>query len=227
MKYKELLKKICKVIFVFMLFNYGWLFQLIPIKVFGITSLKPGGKSSVALSFFSSITLAIIFIIMYRKELVTEFKKFKNNFGDCFDKGVKCWFFGLMAMIISNVIIQKIFHSSGSANEDAVQAMISVLPLVMLLNAGFVAPFVEEIVFRKSIRDIFKNKWLFSCISGLLFGIVHITGTNPEIVDYLYILPYGSLGIAFAISYYETDTIFTPVMFHMIHNIVLIIMSII
>ena len=52
-------------------------------------------------------------------------------------------------------------------------------------------------------------------------------GNITSLFDLLYVLPYGSLGCAFAASYYDTDTIFTPIIFHMIHNIVLVILSII
>ena len=47
------------------------------------------------------------------------------------------------------------------------------------------------------------------------------------LVDVLYIIPYGALGGAFALAYYDTDTIFTSMTMHMIHNIVLSLVSII
>ena len=49
---------------------------------------------------------------------------------------------------------------------------------------------------------------------------------GTSLVDYLYIIPYGALGGAFALAYYETKTVFTSMSFHMIHNIILVLMSI-
>ena len=96
---------------------------------------------------------------------------------------------------------------------------------MMILTAGVLAPFNEEIVFRKTLYDIFDNKWLFAFFSFLLFGGAHVMG-GTSLVDYLYIIPYGALGGAFALAYYETKTVFTSMSFHMIHNIILVLMSI-
>ena len=104
--------------------------------------------------------------------------------------------------------------------------MIVALPSVMLLNAGIVAPIIEELIFRKAFRDAIKGKWPFILISGLVFGLMHVLGNVSNWVDVLYIIPYGALGSAFAMSYYKTDTVFTPIAFHMFHNIVLVLVSI-
>jgi membrane protease YdiL (CAAX protease family) len=98
----------------------------------------------------------------------------------------------------------------------------------MMVEAGFLAPFTEEIVFRKTLKDaIGKYKWLFMVLSFLLFGGAHVIGNATSWVDYLYIIPYGSLGAAFALSYYKTDTIFTPMSMHIVHNLILTIISIV
>ena len=43
--------------------------------------------------------------------------------------------------------------------------------------------------------------------------------------DLLYIIPYGALGATFAYAYYKTDTVFTTVTFHIIHNTILFLIS--
>jgi membrane protease YdiL (CAAX protease family) len=97
----------------------------------------------------------------------------------------------------------------------------------MVINAGFVAPFNEEIVFRKTLHDIVgKYKWIFIGLSFLLFGGAHVISSATTILDYLYIIPYGALGAAFAFAYSKTNTIYTSMTIHMIHNTVLILLSI-
>ena len=227
MNKKILFKNIGFAILIFLLFNYSWIFQLIPVLAFNLDVENISDKTSVMLTSFSSLCLAISLFFIYRKCIIDEFKKFKNKFWDNFDIGVKCWFFGLLAMIIFNTLIVKVFSGGGAANEEAVQSMISTLPWLMLINAGFLAPFNEEFVFRKSIKSVFTNRWFYAGVSGLLFGLAHVLGQTTVWTDWLYILPYGSLGFAFAISYDKTDSIFTPILFHTIHNVVLIIISII
>ena len=129
-------------------------------------------------------------------------------------------------MFISNFLLSFIFHFPGAKNESLVQDMIKSLPVLMVMNAAVFAPFVEEIVFRKTVKDVFKNVYLFMLVSFLLFGGAHVISQANSLVDLLYIIPYGSLGAAFAYAYYKTDTIFTSMMLHSFHNFVLVIMSI-
>lgn len=52
-------------------------------------------------------------------------------------------------MITSNLILLTIFKAGGANNENIVQTMIKALPWLMIIDAGLIAPFNEEIVFRK------------------------------------------------------------------------------
>lgn len=227
MNKENLFKNIGKAILIFLLFNYSWLFQVIPIAMFDINVKLLDDKAGVFLSAFSSLCICIILCIIYKDDLKKEFKTFKANFWKNFDIGSKYWFIGLVSMIVINNIIINVLSGGQAANEEAVQGMISSLPWMMLFTAGLLAPISEEIVFRKSIRNIFTNKWLYIITSGLLFGLAHVLGNTTVWTDWLYVLSYGSLGSAFAASYYKTDTIFTPILFHIIHNFVLVILSII
>ena len=92
-------------------------------------------------------------------------------------------------MVLSNYLINYKLGMSGSENEKLVQKMIESMPAVMLLNAGILAPFNEEMTFRKAFRNVFTNKWLFALSSGLIFGFLHVV----ESAQYLYILPYGHM----------------------------------
>lgn len=226
MNKKLLWVKIVKVILIFILFRYSWLFQLIPVFVFGLDINNLTNEIGVFLSGFSSFLLALILFFIYRNDIIDEFKKFKNKFLSNLDTGLKYWVLGLCGMMVSNFIISLLFNSGQAGNEEAVQSMIGTLPWLMFITAGFLAPWNEEIIFRKSLKDIFSKKWIYVFASGTLFGLAHVIGNIDVWTDWLFILPYGSLGLAFAASYYDTDTVFTPMIFHMIHNAVLVLLSI-
>lgn len=223
---KSIIKNIGKSFALFFLFFYCWIFRLIPILLFNIDVENMSGKTNVLLGAFSSTILAVILFLIYKNDVKNEWKKFRSGFWDNFDIGLTYWLRGIIAMVIFNFIIANIFKAGGANNEEAVQSMISSLPLVMLITSGFLAPWNEELVFRKSLKDIFKNKWLYISISGLLFGLAHVVNSAKVWTDWLYILPYGSLGVSFAASYHKTDSVFTPIMFHMLHNILLVLASI-
>ncbi|MBR2678174.1 MAG: CPBP family intramembrane metalloprotease [Bacilli bacterium] len=220
------LEIILRSIIVLLIFHYAVYLQLIPVKLLNLDVHSLSKSMLVLLSAFSSISLFIIYFFIYHKDLKKEFKIFMKNPLEKFDIGFKYWMFGLIIMMASNFILTYLLKSDGAANEQAVQSMLKTLPWLMFITAGVIAPFNEEIVFRKTLKDVFKNKWVFAILSFLLFGGAHVMDTAKTIIDVLYIIPYGALGGAFALAYYDTDTIFTPLSLHMMHNIILSILSI-
>ena len=213
---------------VFLLFFYGSYVQYLPVYLFHLDVHNISDSMKVLLSSFSSIILVFVFFFLYRKELKKDFKKFWKNKMDYMDIGTKCWFAGLGIMMASNLIITLVLKGGGAQNEKLVQTMIHALPWLMIINAGILAPFNEEIVFRKTLYDVFgKYKWVFVILAFLLFGYAHVMSVAKVWTDYLYIIPYGVLGGAFALAYYKTDNFFTSVILHMVHNTILILLSII
>lgn len=224
---KEKTKYIIRGIIVFFIFLYSTYFQLIPIYLFHLNIHKISNSTQVILSTFSSVMVMIILFFIYRKELKLEFKVFRSNFIENMDIAFKYWLLGLVIMMISNFIINFFFKAGGANNEELLQKLIRALPWLMVIDAGFIAPFNEEIVFRKVLKDICNNKYVFVFLSFILFGGAHVFSHATNILDYLYIIPYGALGASFAITYQKTNTVFSSMTMHMIHNTILVILSII
>ena len=128
-------------------------------------------------------------------------------------------------MMISNILINTLFKLGQAENEQLVQGMITDFPLVRLLNAGVIAPIIEELVFRKTFRDTIKGKWAFILTSSLVFGFMHVL-VATSLIEMIFIIPYTLLGMAFAYMYYDTDSIYTSILAHILHNTILIIISI-
>ena len=219
-------KNIIRGIIVFFLFFYSVYLQYIPVLLFKMDVHNISPVESVLLSTFSSTIVLFILFFIYRKDLIREFKIFKENFIENIDIGFRYWMLGLFIMMISNVIITYFLKGGGANNEVAVQKMIKTLPWLMVIDAGIIAPFNEEIVFRKTLKDIFNNPIILCILSFLFFGGAHVISDAKTITDYLYIIPYGSLGASFAYSYYKTNTVFTSMSMHIFHNTVLILLSI-
>ncbi|MBQ8131793.1 MAG: CPBP family intramembrane metalloprotease [Bacilli bacterium] len=222
----ELIYYLIKGALFFLLFCFIDYIELIPMYLLHLKSIS--GAFAVILNTMKNVILAFILFFVYRKDLIREWDVFRVDPMENLDNGTKYWFLGLVGMIVSNTIINLFFQTGSAGNEQAVQSYITYLPWLMLVNAGLIAPFCEEIVFRKCFRDIFKNhKWAFAIMSGFVFGLMHVIGSYHSWVDLLYIFPYGVLGSAFALAYHETDTIFTSYFLHMFHNTILILSSII
>ena len=165
----------------------------------------------------------IVILFLFKDEILNGIKDLKKNFNNRINLAIKCWFFGCLVMMISSFIISLILKEDTSKNEALVREGIKLAPIYMLFTCSFVAPIFEEMVFRKSINIFMKNKYIFIILSGLLFGLLHIIGNINSPLDFLYIIPYGSMGCAFAYLLSQTNNITLPIMLHMIHNTILVI----
>ena len=86
---------------------------------------------------------------------------------------------------------------------------------------------MEELVFRKSIKKIIPQKYLFILVSGIFFGSVHVIGQAEHLVEYLHIISYSIPGLVLATAYQKSDNIFVSTSIHFFHNTVLLIGQII
>ena len=98
--------------------------------------------------------------------------------------------------------------------------------MIFLVYFPFIitAPFIFAVIPLPSVFGTI-NKWLFVIISALIFGYLHVSGSET-LYEFIYIIPYGALGGAFAYLLHETDNIYVPIMMHAIHNGLLTIISI-
>lgn len=222
---KERILEICKGLLTFLIFYFSSYLQVIPIALFNIDVKNYTASDLAIVNTFTDLILVLILIILYFKELKKEFKTFKKNWKLSMDTSFKYWFIGLMIMCISNIVIGIITNLNTSSNEQAVQTLVSSTPYLMLFTAGILAPIAEELTFRKGVSKLFKNKWVYATASGLIFGLLHVIGSG-NILEYLYIIPYGSLGFFFALTYYDTKSIYPSIIMHAIHNSALILLSI-
>ena len=129
-------------------------------------------------------------------------------------------------MAFSNIILQYITKLELSGNEENIRLLIKKYPLYIAFSSIIYAPFVEEIVFRKIIKNIIDKKYIFIVLSGLVFGALHISDYS-NINQILMGIPYIIMGIDFAYIYYKTNNIFTTMTFHLCHNLILFLLQLI
>ena len=171
----------------------------------------------------SNLILLGIFIYIYRKTLIKDLSYFKKKFSKNFFTSFKYWLVGFIIMYISNYIITRILNMNIASNEVSVRNFININPLLMILNTCIYSPVVEELAFRKSIKDCISNKWIYILTSGLLFGLVHIVSYIDSPLSLLYLIPYGAFGITFAYLYNKTNNIYSTITMHAMHNTIAII----
>ena len=206
-------------------------FQYIPAKLLKINLETISTTSKIVYSIICDALFMLFVYLLYRKTINKNFKDFFSNFKDNIETSLKYYFIGLAIMVISNLIITIFFSGASANNEEAVRTLIGKYPLYMVFSVSIYAPFIEEIIFRKSIKDMitsYKNnsltKYLYILTSGLIFASLHVVGMADKAIDYIYIIPYLSLGIAFAALYHKTDNIFSTICIHSLHNTVAVLL---
>ena len=217
------------IVFILLLLGMA-VFPYIPLIIFRIDIDNFSNGMKILYEFICDIGFMITIYTLYHKRINEDFKKYFKHFKKNFEISFKYYFMGYIFMFISNVLISSIVPNATAGNEDIVRNMINMYPLYMLFSVSIYAPFIEELIFRKSIKDavLFKDnkimKYIYIIISGLIFAGLHVLGVSNNMIDYLYIIPYLSLGITFALLYYKTDNIFSSIMMHSLHNTVAIIL---
>lgn len=195
------------------------------LQLSGVNITNMNTTTKTILQITINISFMLILYLIYRKEINKELKNYINNFKKYFSFGLKYWLLGLILMILSNLIIQY-FYPSTASNEDAVQQTLKLFPAYTIFSSCIFAPFVEEIIFRKCLKKVFKSNIIFIITSGLLFGAAHtISSITTDTNQLLYIIPYGLFGAVFAYMYTKTNNIFTSTTFHLIHNTILVAIS--
>ena len=221
---------------IFLLFYIYPLLQLAYAKLIGIDfnyvngelTLNISDDLSIFLKLLADLTFAVFLFFVYRKTLAKDFKEFIHNFGSITDVAFRYWVLGLAIMATSNIIIAKLTNLEMATNQESINNIITASPILAFVITTFIAPFIEELVFRKAFSDAIKSKIPFILTSGIVFGAMHIISTlSTSLYGLLYIIPYSSLGICFGIIYYKTKNIYSTMFIHMLHNGALVLLYII
>lgn len=218
------MKKVLKYILIFIsyfLYNY---FIRDVLYLFNIDYYNLPITPRIIISIVIELVYLLILIFIYRKELIEELKDFKKNGLKYIVKNFVFYLISILLMIIINTLLANISDQGLSGNEIQVREYIQKFPLYMVFSAVLYAPFVEELIFRKTVGKVFKNKYVYVILSGIIFGLLHISNILDPI-EYLFSIPYMIIGSAFAYMYYKTGNIFTTITYHLGHNLILLIIQ--
>lgn len=174
------------------------------------------------MTFLLYLILAITFCLIYKKTLINDLKTFKLNYKKYLKKSFNYWLKGLFIMIASSLIIS-IFNIDTNTNQAANISLLKQYPIVEIICATTFAPLIEELVFRRSLKNFTNNKNLYAFTTGLFFGFLHIMSSLSNPLMLIYLIPYSALGIAFGYIYKETDNIYSSLTIHSLHNTISII----
>lgn len=177
---------------------------------------------------FVSLTTLLFIFLLYFKDIKKDFNNFIKNFKFYYNEYKKYWPIMIVLMTLSSIFIS-FFTTELAQNEETIrETLTKSIPyfIYTFVSCSIIAPITEELIFRKSIKNIIPNKYLYIMISGLFFGSMHVIGQTNSIIDYLHILSYSMPGFVLAYTYDKSDNIFVPISIHAFHNTILLFIQI-
>lgn len=192
----DLKKNLIRILLAIFVFFYTSVPVLIILRVIGLKISAENYKMIVIYDFISSFIVSILIGIIYYDVLSKDAKKIKEkNNGRLliYLKNIIIYFLGLLAVkYLSAIVISVISTLLGidigtSDNQAIIEKMVNNLPLLITLSASFFAPVSEEVLFRGGIRKLMNNLGVFITVSGLIFGLMHVTDNIVFILEILLI----------------------------------------
>lgn len=222
---KEKIISYIKLIICFGLFLYSSTIISFGLSLIGIDITNMNVFTKTLFSVSISLILAVIIILIYRKEIVKDFKEFKINFSNRLLFTLKLFGIFMLIKIMSSyvsVILSNVLNIQEltSENQSTITDLLGQYPLLMIFSSVCLAPIYEEILFRLGFKKCIKNNVLFVLISGTLFGLIHIFPTDLSIsIALIQSIVYVVMGISLAYFYQKYDNIFYSIILHFYNNL--------
>lgn len=217
MKLKEYDFFILKGLICFLLFMGILYFKYLPFQLLNINIENIPTILNSIYTIAIELLLIVLIFKLYKDYIKKSWEDFKVNKNLYLKKYLKYWFVILFGTAFLNLIISNLNNGNIAENEEAVRDLLQNMPIYTWIASVLIAPVLEELIFRLSLKSVFKYKWLFIILSGLIFGSFHVVGSS-SIYELLYLLPYSLPGCIFAYVLWESNNIFTTIGLHMLHN---------
>lgn len=162
---------------------------------------------------FDLITLILAFILFY-KEIKKGFKNFKENFISYIEYFTLTLVIFLVIELLIGMFCNFIVGDIAD-NQSALMEMTN--KLYLIFGSILYAPIVEEILFRGILRKFIKNKYVFIIMSSILFGLMHVIGSE-SLIQYVYILYYGVSGLYLSYVYTKFNNLSFCIFIHFFMN---------
>ena len=169
-------------LFVFLLFS-SRIIKLV-LGLFGIIYTPDNLFLYSIIDLTSTAIVTIVAIILYRRSLGQDFKEIIKDKSEIptFIATVIAAYVGVIVIELlcgeMIAVISRLFNITyqEAHNQEMAESIIHASPIIMAFSAILFAPLQEELIFRCGIKNTIKNKGVFIAVSGLFFGLLHITG---------------------------------------------------
>jgi infAE-imm len=182
---------------------------------YSVINIKYTHLNSNVIYIINSFTILVSLTLLYFKEIKEDIKNFKLK---NLSISLKYYIIGLTIYFIYQLIISKTITSNIPSNEEMVRNLFKANIFIAFISACFLAPILEEILFRFTLFKCTNNKYIFLLTSSILFSLFHVTNLQ-SIVQIFFLCSY--LILSFTLSYilYKSKNICNSILVHSIHNL--------
>lgn len=128
------------------------------------------------ISFFADLIFLICIVFVYKDNLKNDFENLKNDYR--ISKIVKTVIMWVVIIFVFNILmgaLTEIIYPN-MAKDDNTNAIISLLDVstfYTVFKTMIFAVIAEELLFRESVSDVIKNKYLFIVISSIIYTLLN------------------------------------------------------
>lgn len=173
-----------------------------------------------------NLSFYVLMVILYISLFTGFWKKVGIQFKQNFNEYLKLIIIGFISLVVVSAFVSISYQALGLTDQSDNQAALEALlagglfdKLSLIIFAVFLAPLVEEMVFRMATFQILNrytslNHWLIIILSSLAFGLIHVVST----LDFVQLPYYAGLGLLLGFFYYKSKNILVPITIHMLLN---------
>lgn len=191
----EKVKNIGKLIISILLFFYLATILVLIIRGVGI-SLEGSNKLHIVIIDFAVSGLLSVILMLLNFDLIKDgIKKISSKYGKSILRFLKTVIIAFLIMYVVKIIAAQIdiflltlcglSEESTVENQALIEELLASAPAMMIISTSIFAPIEEELLFRGAIRKVIKNKKVFIVVSGLIFGLMHVTGSITLLLELL------------------------------------------
>ena len=200
--------------------KYEHVLPLLANTLFGIVEVLLGTKISDSLAniIYYYVLFAIV-LLLFHSFLAHTTSRFLGGVS----RAMTTFCMGLMVFYGANELFYRVanvlFNSRTNLNDMTIAASINAAPRLTALIIVFLAPFVEEVLFRGLVFGCLKEKsrvaaYVISCV---LFAFMHVWTFALSSWDWSYLilmLQYLVPGLVFAWAFDHSGTLWTSILLH-------------
>lgn len=128
------------------------------------------------ISFFADLAFLICIVFVYKDNLKDDFKNLKNDYK--ISKIVKTVIMWVVIIFVFNILMGALTeiidpNMAFDNNSSAIISLLSSSMFYTIFKTMIFAVIAEELLFRESVSDVVKNKYLFILVSSVIYTLLN------------------------------------------------------